>query len=211
LPLAANALTVGSIYMIVYAFLIAVTVASHKIAAAYVPPERPLARFVFISAAVLWLASALAATYATLVLGIAGDKWTQGSVGWALMYSIQALFICAIAPIFLAAAEIVGPDKVGPFMLPAVILNIIAGWNLDTADPGFGFLSFMPLYQSSTLLRFTFYGSLAQQVPTCVGELFAWAGGGFLLFIAASVHVERRRRRASSSAAVPGGVDDDES
>jgi hypothetical protein len=109
----------------------------------------------------------------------------------------------------LAAAEIVGPDKVGVLMLPAVILNIIAGWNLDTADPGFGFLSFMPLYQSSTLLRYTFYGSLAQLVPTCIGELFAWAVGGYLLFIAASVHVERRRRRELLSADAHALVDDD--
>lgn len=194
LPLAANALTVGSIYMIVYAFLIAV--ASHKIAATYVSAARPLARLGFITATMLWLASALAATYATLVVSIAGEQWLLGSVGWALMYAIQSLFIVALSPIFLAAAEVVGPDKVGILMLPAVIGNLIAGSYLDTAHPGFGFFSFMPLYQSSTLLRFTFFGSLASEVPACIGELFAWAGGGYLLFIAASIHAESKRRRA---------------
>lgn len=159
-------------------------------------------RLAAIVGAALWLSAVVAAMYAVLVVAISGSDWTQGSVGWARTWATQWLLIATCTPTFLAVAELAGDSKAMAMITgPMLILNVLGGWQIDLADPGFAWFIFTPLYHSASLLRFVWFGSLASRVPVYAGALCAWVAGGNLLFFLAGAVGARRRRRTIATAA----------
>lgn len=181
---------------IVFALLIA-TVA-YDFTGQKMLPRSIAARMAAMLGTVLWLSAIVAATYAVLVVAISGSDWTQGGIGWARTWATQWLLINACTPLFLTVAELAGNSKAMAALTgPMLILNVVGGWNIDLADPGFAWFVFTPLYHSCGLLRFAWFGSLASRVPVYAGALCAWFAGGNVIFVLVSALNARRQQRTT--------------
>mmetsp|Transcript_18677 Transcript_18677/g.43552 ORF Transcript_18677/g.43552 Transcript_18677/m.43552 type:complete len:141 (-) Transcript_18677:133-555(-) len=63
----------------------------------------------------------------------------------------------------------------------------------------------MPLYHGASLVRYIFYGSLADQVNTFVGVQLAYALGGYLIYFLAAAYNVRRQLKSPSAARIGSG------
>lgn len=128
--------------------------------------------------------------YAICVVGMAGDTYQGGAVGFFRLWAIALLTSCCYTWFLGGLQELSGDADIATLFIPVAYYSTLANYNLDTADEGYKVFEYNPVHWTAKLARNNFFGPAAYgtdaDIGTSLGILFAWAifGLAFYPFVA---------------------------
>jgi hypothetical protein len=155
-----------------------------------------------------------AATIATISVGLGATYrtgseavYTANGVMWAQMWATQWLLMLNFAYWFGGLGIALGsPTGVPAFLFVTVLWNATS-YLVDTANTGYQFFWWAPMWQANNVMRYIQFGTLGNVLDRSVGILFLWLGVALIWFYAWAAVAACRRGAGTaddaSTAAVP--------